>query len=153
MTRRDTREEINRADTIDINKIMPNRYQPRKMFNEDALKQLAESIRDKGVLQPIIVTELGDGRYELVAGERRWRASKMAGLLEIPAIVKDFSDEDKLEIALIENIQREDLNPLEKAEAFKEIIERLNLSQDDLAKKIGKDRTSVTNTFASSQAA
>jgi ParB family chromosome partitioning protein len=142
-----TRDEINRADTIDINKIMPNRYQPRKTFNEDALKQLAESIRDKGVLQPIIVTELGDGRYELVAGERRWRASKMAGLLEIPAIIKDFSDEDKLEIALIENIQREDLNPLEKAEAFKEIIERLNLSQDDLAKKIGKDRSSVTNTL------
>ncbi len=142
-----TGEDANRTDVIDINKIMPNRYQPRKLFNENSLKELSDSIRDKGILQPVIVTELGDGRYELVAGERRWRAAKLAGLMEIPALIKDFSDEDKLEISLIENIQREDLNPVEKAEAFKEIIERLNISQDDLAKKIGKDRTSVTNTL------
>lgn len=140
-------EKSNRTDMVDINKIMPNRYQPRKSFNEDSMKELSESIRDKGVLQPVIVTELGDGRYELVAGERRWRAAKTAGLLEIPVLIKDFSDEDKLEIALIENIQREDLNPLEKAEAFREIMERLDLSQDAFAKKIGKDRTSVTNTL------
>ncbi len=142
-----TRGQENRTNSIDINMIIPNRYQPRKSFNEEALKELADSIHDKGVLQPVIVTELGDGRFELVAGERRWRAAKIAGLLEIPVIIKDFSDEDKLEIALIENIQREDLNPLEKAEAFREIIDRLNLSQEDLAKKIGKDRTSVTNTL------
>jgi ParB family chromosome partitioning protein len=142
-----TGEDANRTDVIDINKIMPNRYQPRKLFNENSLKELSDSIRDKGILQPVIVTELGDGRYELVAGERRWRAAKLAGLMEIPALIKDFSDEDKLEISLIENIQREDLNPVEKAEAFKEIIERLNISQDDLAKKIGKDRTSVSNTL------
>ncbi len=132
---------------IDINKIMPNRYQPRKNFNEESLKELAESIHEKGILQPIIVTELGDGRYELVAGERRLRAAKIAGLLEIPVLIRNFSEEDRLEIALVENIQREDLNPLEKAEAFREIIERLNISQDDFAKKIGKDRSSVANTL------
>ncbi len=141
------KEDNRDINKIDINKIMPNRYQPRKKFDEEALRELADSIREKGVIQPIIVTELGDGRYELVAGERRWRASKMAGLIEMPVIIKDFPDEDRLEIALIENIQREDLNPVEKAEAFNEIIERLNISQDEFARKIGKDRSSVTNTL------
>lgn len=132
---------------IDVGKILPNKHQPRKFFGENELKELADSIREKGVIQPILVTDLGNGRYELVAGERRWRAAKMAGLLEIPAIVKDFSEEDKLEIALIENIQREDLNPIEEALAYKEIMDKLQLSQDELAKKIGKNRSSIANTL------
>ncbi len=140
-------EENRNIGTIDINKIIPNRYQPRKTFNEKALKELADSIKEKGVIQPIIVSELGNGKYELVAGERRLKAAKMAGLLEIPAVIKDFSDEDRLEIALIENIQREDLNPVEKALAYQEVMERLNVSQEEFAKKIGKDRSSVANTL------
>jgi ParB family transcriptional regulator, chromosome partitioning protein len=135
------------VNVIDIQKIMPNRYQPRKNFDEESLKELADSIKEKGVIQPVIVTDLGNGRYELVAGERRLRASRMAGLIEIPVIIKDFSDEDKIEIALIENIQREDLNPIEEAMAFKEIIEKLNINQDELAKKIGKNRSSIANTL------
>jgi len=140
-------EDKKNVSTIDINTVIPNRYQPRKTFDEKALQELADSIREKGVIQPIIVSELGNGKYELVAGERRLRAAKMAGLLEIPAIVKDFSDEDRLEIALIENIQREDLNPLEKAQAYQEVMERLGISQEEFAKKIGKDRSSVANTL------
>ena len=142
-------EQVDRSlvNTIDINKIIPNRYQPRKTFDNTALEELSDSIREKGVIQPVIVSELRDGRYELVAGERRWRASKMAGLLEIPAIIKDFSDEDRLEIALIENIQREDLNAVEEALAYKEIMERLNITQEELSKKIGKNRSSVANTL------
>ncbi|MCX7882361.1 MAG: ParB/RepB/Spo0J family partition protein [Brevinematales bacterium] len=132
---------------IDVGKILPNKHQPRKFFGENELRELADSIREKGVIQPILVTDLGNGRYELVAGERRWRAAKMAGLLEIPAIVKDFSEEDKLEIALIENIQREDLNPIEEALAYREIMEKLNLSQDELAQRIGKNRSSIANTL------
>jgi len=132
---------------IDVAKILPNKHQPRKFFGENELKELADSIKEKGVIQPVLVTDLGNGRYELVAGERRWRAAKMAGLLEIPAIVRDFSEEDKLEIALIENIQREDLNPIEEALAYKEIMEKLGLSQDELAQKIGKNRSSIANTL------
>ncbi|MFN4215952.1 MAG: ParB/RepB/Spo0J family partition protein [Brevinematales bacterium] len=132
---------------IDVGKIIPNKYQPRKFFGENELKELADSIKEKGVIQPILVTDLGNGRYELVAGERRWRAAKMAGLLEIPAIIRDFSEEDKLEVALIENIQREDLNPIEEALAYKEIMEKLGISQDELAQKIGKNRSSIANTL------
>lgn len=134
-------------NVVDINKIIPNRYQPRKQFDEEALKELADSIREKGVIQPVIVTELGDGRYELVAGERRLRASRMAGLMDMPVIIRDFSDEDKLEIALIENIQREDLNAIEEALAYKEIMDRLKISQEELAKKVGKNRSSIANTL------
>ncbi len=142
-------QEVDKSqiNSFDINKIIPNRYQPRKSFNEASLKELADSIKEKGVIQPIIVSELGDGRYELIAGERRLRAAKIAGLLEIPVIIRNFSEEDKLEIALIENIQREDLNPIEEAQAYKELIERLGLSQDELAKKIGKNRSSIANTI------
>jgi len=134
-------------DNIKIENIIPNRYQPRTVFDTDALNELADSIREKGVIQPVIVSNLGDGRYELVAGERRWRASKIAGLDEIPAIIKDFSDEDRLEIALIENIQRQDLNSIEQAKAYKEIMERLSINQDELAKKIGKNRSTIANTL------
>jgi ParB family transcriptional regulator, chromosome partitioning protein len=140
-------EDSGNGTSVDIHKILPNRYQPRKRFSEESLKELAESIREKGVIQPVIVTEIGDGRYELVAGERRLRAAKLAGLMDMPVIIKNYSEEDKLEIALIENIQREDLNAVEQAMSFKEIMERLNLNQDEFAKKIGKDRSSVANTL------
>jgi ParB family chromosome partitioning protein len=132
---------------IDINNIIPNRFQPRKSFHDDTLRELAASIKEKGVIQPVIVSELGDGRYELVAGERRLRAAKIAGLHNIPAIIKDYSEEDRLEIALIENIQREDLNPVEIALAYKEIMERLDLKQEELAQTVGKSRTTVANTL------
>ncbi len=135
------------ATKVDIHKILPNRYQPRKRFSEESLKELCGSIREKGVIQPVIVTDLGDGRYELVAGERRLRAAKMAGLLEIPVILRNYSEEDKLEIALIENIQRDDLNAVERALAYREIMDRLGATQDEFAKKIGKDRSSVANTL------
>lgn len=139
--------KINEGNNIDIEAVIPNRFQPRKTFDENALKELSNSIREKGVIQPILVTPLGDGKYELVAGERRLRASKLAGLTEIPAIIKEFSHEDMLEIALIENIQREDLNSIEVAEAYKELMERLDLTQEQLSEKIGKSRTSVANTL------
>ena len=141
------RDTIKDATPIDVNKIIPNRYQPRKQFNEERLKELSTSIKEKGVLFPILVSPLGDGRYELVAGERRWRAAKEAELLEIPALIRDFSEEDRLEIALIENIQREDLNAIEVAIAYKEIMEKLNCSQEELAVKVAKSRTAVTNTL------
>lgn len=140
-------EDRGSVTSVDIHRILPNRYQPRKRFSEESLKELSESVKEKGVIQPVIVTDLGDGRYELVAGERRLRAAKIAGLMEIPVIIKNYSEEDKLEIALIENIQREDLNPIEQAQSFKEIMERLGLNQDAFAKKIGKDRSSVANTL------
>lgn len=139
--------KIAEGNNIDINAIIPNRYQPRKTFDESALAELAKSIKEKGVIQPILVSPIGEGKYELVAGERRLRASKLAGLLEIPAIVREFSHEDKLEIALIENIQREDLNSMEVAEAYKELMEKLNLTQEQLSEKIGKSRASVANTL------
>jgi len=132
---------------VDVNKIVPNRYQPRKQFNQEGLEELADSIREKGVISPILVSELGDGRYELVAGERRLRAAKLAKLDEIPVIIKEFSEEDRMEIALIENIQREDLNALEVALAYKEILEKLDINQEKLSKKVGKSRSAIANTL------
>ncbi len=142
-------EEIENKKTlhISIDKIIPNRYQPRKTFDEESLRELADSIKANGVIQPVIVSELGDGNYELIAGERRWRAAKIAGLTEIPVIIRECSEAERLEIALIENIQRENLNPIEEALAYKEILERLSITQDELAQKIGKNRTSITNTL------
>lgn len=137
------KESIN----ISVDNIMPNRYQPRKNFNEAALQELADSIKEKGVIQPIIVTELGGGRYELVAGERRLRASKLAGMKDIPALIRNFTDNERLEIALIENIQREELNPIEEALAYKEIMEKLSVSQEEMARRVGKNRSSVANTL------
>jgi len=128
-----------------IEEITPNRSQPRKHFDESKLQELAESIKEKGILEPLIVRRTDQG-YELIVGERRWRAAQKAGLKEVPVLVKEVEGRDILEISLIENLQREDLNPIEAAEAFKHLIEEFNISQEDLSKRIGKDRTTITNT-------
>ena len=129
---------------LDLSDLRPNPYQPRKVFDEDALKELADSIKEHGVFQPIIVKKSIKG-YDIIAGERRFRASKMAGLEKIPAIIRDFTDEQMMEIALLENLQRENLSVIEEALAYKCMIEHLNLTQDDLSKKVGKSRSHVTN--------
>ncbi len=129
---------------IDIDEIRSNPYQPRKVFDEEALKELADSILEHGVVQPIIVKKSIKG-YELIAGERRTKASKLAGLKTIPAIIRDFNDQEMMEIALIENIQRENLNPIEEANAFDNIIKSTNMTQDEIAKKFGKSRSYITN--------
>ncbi len=129
-----------------IEEIIPNRSQPRKHFDESKLQELAESIKEKGILEPLIVRRTEQG-YELIVGERRWRAAQKAGLKEVPVLVKETERREALEISLIENIQREDLNPIEEAEAFKGLIEEFDISQEDLSKRIGKDRTTVTNTL------
>ena len=136
----------NEIQDIPINEIRPNPYQPRKSFNEEALRELSESSKNHGVFQPIIVKK-GIRGYDLIAGERRLRASKMAGLDKIPAIVKDFSDDEMREIALLENIQRENLTAIELAWAYKGIIDNLDIRQEDLALRIGKSRSHITNTL------
>lgn len=136
----------NEIQDIPINEIRPNPYQPRKSFNEETLRELSESIKNHGVFQPIIVKK-GIRGYDLIAGERRLRASKMAGLDKIPAIVKDFSDDEMREIALLENIQRENLTAIELAWAYKGIIDNLDIRQEDLALRIGKSRSHITNTL------
>jgi len=129
-----------------IEEILPNRSQPRKHFDELKLQELAESIKEKGILEPLIVRRTDQG-YELIIGERRWRAAQKAGLKEVPVMVKEVEGREVLEISLIENLQREDLNPIEAAEAFKQLIEEFNLGQEDLSKRIGKDRTTIANTL------
>ncbi|MBN1961629.1 MAG: ParB/RepB/Spo0J family partition protein [Deltaproteobacteria bacterium] len=131
---------------LPIEKVLPNREQPRKIINDDALLELAQSIKEQGVLQPILVRRKGEG-YQIIAGERRWRAAAKAGLHEIPAIVKDFSDTEVLQIALIENIQRQDLDPIEEAEAYHRLINDHGLTQDEVAKAVGKSRVAVTNSL------
>ncbi len=129
---------------IELDRIVPNEFQPRKVFDDEKLKELAASIREQGVIQPVIVHRAGSG-YELIAGERRWRASRLAGLKTSPALVKEATKRDLLEMALIENIQREDLNALEAAEAYKRLQDEFKLTQEDLAKRVGKERSTVTN--------
>jgi len=129
-----------------IEEIIPNRSQPRKHFDESKLQELAESIKEKGILEPLIVRRVDQG-YELIIGERRWRAAQKAGLKEVPVIVKETEGREAFEISLIENLQREDLNPIEAAEAFKHLIEEFNISQENLSKRMGKDRTTITNTL------
>ncbi len=136
-----TNEEI---VEINLNDLRPNPYQPRKVFDEVALNELALSIKEHGVFQPIIVKKSIKG-YDIIAGERRFRASKMAGLEKIPAIVREFTDDQMMEIALLENLQRENLSAIEEATAYKSMIEHLNLTQDELAKRVGKSRSHVTN--------
>lgn len=127
-----------------IEDIKPNKGQPRKTFSDEKLEELAASIREKGIIQPLVVRKKGD-HYELIAGERRWRASQRAGLREVPVVIQDVSDDTAVELALIENIQREDLNAVEEAEAYHSLQERFSLSQEELAKRVGKDRSTVAN--------
>ena len=130
--------------TLNINRIEPNKNQPRKEFNEDALQELADSIKQFGVIEPLVVVKR-KGYYELIAGERRWRAARLAGLKEVPVVIKDYDDQQIFEIALIENIQREDLNPIEEAHAYERLIQEFNLTQDEVAERVSKSRTTVTN--------
>ena len=130
--------------TLRLSQIDPNRSQPRQKFEDESLDELADSIRQFGVLQPILVQKKGN-RFEIIAGERRWRASRKAGLTEIPAIVREYSDQETLELSLIENIQREDLNPIEEAKAFQRLLEEFHLRQEDLAARVSKSRTAITN--------
>ena len=130
--------------TLNINRIEPNKNQPRKEFNEDALQELADSIKQFGVIEPLVVVKR-KGYYELIAGERRWRAAWLAGLKEVPVVIKDYDDQQIVEIALIENIQREDLNPIEEAHAYERLIQEFNLTQDEVAERVSKSRTTVTN--------
>ncbi len=134
----------NAVSMVKVSLVEPNREQPRKHFDEGALSELADSIRQHGIVQPLIVRKK-DGYYEIIAGERRWRAARIAGLKEIPVIVREFSEQEKTEISLIENIQREDLNPIEEARAYKTLMEEFHLKQDELAKRVSKSRTAVTN--------
>lgn len=129
---------------LNLSDLRPNPYQPRKVFDDESLNELASSIREHGVFQPIIVKKSIKG-YDIIAGERRFRASKIAGLEKIPAIIRDFTDEQMMEIALLENLQREDLSVIEEALAYKSMIEHLNLTQDELSKKVGKSRSHITN--------
>lgn len=131
---------------VKINSVEPNREQPRKDFDEDSLVELADSIKQFGILQPLIVQQKKD-YYEIIAGERRWRAAKMAGIKEVPVIIKNYTDQEIVEISLIENIQRENLNPIEEARAFKRLLEEFNLKQDEVAERVSKSRTAVTNSM------
>ncbi|WP_283681182.1 ParB/RepB/Spo0J family partition protein [Parablautia sp. Marseille-Q6255] len=131
---------------LKVTEIEPNREQPRKKFDEDALLELSESIRQFGVLQPLIVQKK-DGYYEIIAGERRWRAAKLAGIKEVPVIIRDYSEQQIVEISLIENIQRENLNPIEEAIAFKRLLTEFHLKQDEIAERVSKSRTAVTNSM------
>ena len=138
----------NKGDSVlvNINKVEPNREQPRKNFDEDALVELSESIKQFGVLQPLLVRDKKD-YYEIIAGERRWRAAKLAGLKQVPVIIKDLTEQEVVEISLIENIQRENLNPIEEAIAYKRLLTEFNLKQDDVAERVSKSRTAVTNSM------
>lgn len=131
---------------VGVEKLEPNRFQPRSYFDESGLEDLSESIKTQGVVQPIVVTPKGGGRYTIIAGERRWRASKKAGLKIVPVVVREVTDDQKLlEMALVENIQRADLNPVEEAEAYRSLSDNFELSQEEIAKRVGKGRTTITN--------
>ena len=141
-----TPENVSGQIMMKINEVEPNREQPRKNFEEDALLELADSIKQFGVLQPLIVQKKKD-YYEIIAGERRWRAAKLAGVKEIPVIIKEYTDQEIVEISLIENIQRENLNPIEEAMAFKKLLTEFHLKQDEVAERVSKSRTAVTNSM------
>ena len=131
--------------TLRLSEIEPNKEQPRKVFSEEALNELADSIKEHGVLQPLLVRPLPTGGYQLVAGERRWRASRMAGLQEVPVVIRDMDEEQAMEIALIENLQREDLNAIEEASGYKLLMERYGMTQEQVAKRVGKSRPAIAN--------
>ena len=138
-------EDKNSVVMLKVHEVEPNRSQPRKDFQEEALAELADSIAQHGVLQPIVVRPLFDGGYQIVAGERRWRAARMAGVADIPAMVRELSDGEVMELALIENLQREDLTPLEEALGYQTLIETYGMTQDEVSKTVGKSRPAVTN--------
>ena len=139
-------EENEQGTLVKITKVEPNKEQPRKNFDEDALEELAESIKQYGLIQPIVVQDRGD-HYEIIAGERRWRAARIAGLKEVPVIIKHYTEQEIVEISLIENIQRENLNPIEEAQAYKRLLTEFNLKQDEVAERVSKSRTAVTNSM------
>ena len=139
-------EELS-TSTLPINEITPNKEQPRKTFDEAALNELADSIAQHGVLQPLLVRPLPGGGYQLVAGERRWRASRIAGLKEVPVIVKELSDTEAMQLAIIENLQREDLNPIEEAEGLQALIDKCGFNQEEVAVSVGKSRPAITNSL------
>lgn len=139
-------ENVSRETLININEIEPNKGQPRKSFDEDGIQELADSIKQYGVIQPLILQKK-DKYYVIIAGERRWRAARLAGLKKVPAIIKDYSPQEIMEIALIENIQREDLNPIEEATAYQNLIKEFNLKQDEVAERVSKSRVAVTNSM------
>lgn len=139
-------EDSAKETLVKITMVEPNREQPRKNFDEDALQELADSIKQFGLLQPILVQDRKT-YYEIIAGERRWRAAKLAGLKEVPVIIRDYTDQEIVEISLIENIQREDLNPIEEAQAYKKLLTEFNLKQDEVAERVSKSRTAVTNSM------
>ena len=141
-----TTEEKEPQTLVKITKVEPNREQPRKNFDEDALQELADSIKQFGLLQPILVQDRKD-YYEIIAGERRWRAAKLAGLKEVPVIIRNYTEQEIVEISLIENIQREDLNPIEEAQAYKRLLTEFHLKQDEVAERVSKSRTAVTNSM------
>lgn len=140
-------EEISSTGAVNLKTmdIEPNRDQPRKVFDEDALAELADSIAKHGVIQPLLVRPMPDGSYQLVAGERRWRASRMAGLTEVPVVIKELSDDEAMALALIENLQREDLNAIEEAQGIKALMDTLSLTQDEAAERVGKSRPAIAN--------
>lgn len=140
------KENVSRETLIPIIEIEPNRAQPRTRFDEDALHELADSIKQYGVIEPLVVQKR-ENHYEIIAGERRWRAARIAGLKEVPVVIKDYSQNDIFTIALIENIQREDLNPIEEAVAYQKLIQELKLKQDEVAEKVSKSRTAITNSM------
>ena len=140
-------EAVHKEDQVQqiaVAKILMNPFQPRKRFDEEAIEELAQSIREHGIIQPIIVRQNGK-KYEIVAGERRYRAAKQAGLTDVPVIIKDFNEQQMMEVAILENLQREDLTPIEEAEAYNSLIEKLNFTQEDLAKRLGKSRPHIAN--------
>ena len=139
-------ENVSRETLIPLNDIEPNRAQPRTRFDEDALQELADSIKQYGIIEPIVVQKKGS-RYEIIAGERRWRAARIAGLKKVPVVIKEYSEDEIFTIALIENIQRQDLNPIEEAVAYQKLIQELNLKQDEVAEKVSKSRTAITNSM------
>ncbi len=140
-------DDMTATNTLSINEIVPNKDQPRKTFDEGALQELADSITQHGVLQPLLVRPLPSGGYQLVAGERRWRASRIAGLKEVPVVIKELSDVETMEIAIIENLQREDLNPIEEAEGLQALIDRCGFTQEEVAVSVGKSRPAIANSL------
>lgn len=147
VTKTEIKEVVKKVEqTININRIEPNKNQPRKHFDDDALSELADSIKQFGIIEPLVVVKR-KGFYELIAGERRWRAARLAGLKEVPVVIKDYNDQEIVEIALIENIQREDLNPIEEAHAYSRLIKEFNLKQDEVAERVSKSRTTITNSL------